>query len=133
MKNYPTDEELNAFLEKLEQQELYAPAHLKEEIMKKAFPEELTKTEEKKAVPFAVYVLKVTAGMAAALTLLIANPFRDGSDISQAGLLKEDDRPRITREDLNDPEYRAEKPETLFDRLNNSMREAKEKIMANDL
>lgn len=133
MKNYPTDEELNAFLEKLEQQELYAPEHLKEEIMKKAFPEELTKTEEKKAVPFAVYVLKVAAGMAAALTLLIANPFRDGSDISQAGLLKEDDRPRITREDLNDPEYRAEKPETLFDRLNNSMREAKEKIMANDL
>ena len=133
MKNYPTDEELNAFLEKLEQQELYAPEHLKEEIMKKAFPEELTKTEEKKAVPFAVYVLKVAAGMAAALTLLIVNPFRDGSDISQAGLLKEDDRPRITREDLNDPEYRAEKPETLFDRLNNSMREAKEKIMANDL
>ena len=29
MKNYPTDEELNAFLEKLEQQELYAPEHLK--------------------------------------------------------------------------------------------------------
>lgn len=133
MKNYPTDEELNRFLEELEKEELYAPAHLKEEIMKKAFPEELTKAEEKKAIPFAVYVLKVAAGMAAAITLLIANPFRDGSDISQAGLLQEEDRPRITREDLNDPEYRAEKPETLFDRLNSSMRDAKEKIIANDL
>lgn len=133
MKNYPTDEELNAFLEKLEQQELYAPEHLKEEIMKKVFPSELPRTEEKRTVPFAVYVLKMAAGMAAALTLLIVNPFRDGSDISRAGLLQEEDRPRITREDLNDPEYRAKKPETLFDRLNNSMREAKEKIMANDL
>lgn len=47
MKNYPTDEELNAFLEKLEQQELYAPEHLKEEIMKKVFPSELPRTEEK--------------------------------------------------------------------------------------
>ena len=129
MKNYPTDEELNAFLEKLEQQELYAPEHLKEEIMKKVFLPELSKTEEKKMVPFAVYVLK----MAAALTLLIVNPFRDGSDISRAGVLQEEDRPRITREDLNDPEYRAKKPETLFDRLNNSVREAKEKILANDL
>lgn len=132
MKNYPTDEELNAFLEKLEQQELYAPEHLKEEIMKKVFLPELSKTEEKKTVPFAVYVLKVAAGMAAALTLLIVNPFRDGSDISRAGVLQED-RPRITREDLNDPEYRAKKPETLFDRLNNGVREAKEKILANDL
>ena len=64
MKNYPTDEELNAFLEKLEQQELYAPEHLKEEIMKKVFLPELSKTEEKKMVPFAVYVLKMAAGMA---------------------------------------------------------------------
>lgn len=132
MKNYPTDEELNAFLEKLEQQELYAPEHLKEEIMKKVFLPELSKTEEKRTIPFAVYVLKVAAGMAAALTLLIVNPFRDGSDISRAGVLQED-RPRITREDLNDPEYRAKKPETLFDRLNNGVREAKEKILANDL
>lgn len=132
MNNYPTDEELNAFLEKLEQQELYAPEHLKEEIMKKVFLQELPKTEEKKTIPFAVYVLKMAAGMAAALTLLIVNPFRGGSDISRAGLLQED-RPRITREDLNDPEYRAKKPETLFDRLNNGMREAKEKILANDL
>ena len=110
-----------------------APEHLKEEIMKKIFPPELPKTEEKKTVPFAVYVLKVAAGMAAALTLLIVNPFRDGSDISRAGVLQEEDRPRITREDLNDPEYRAKKPETLFDRLNNGVREAKEKILANDL
>ena len=41
MKNYPTDEELNAFLEKLEQQELYATEHLKEEIMKKVFLPEM--------------------------------------------------------------------------------------------
>ena len=93
----------------------------------------MSKTEEKKTVPFAVYVLKMAAGMAAALTLLIVNPFRDGSDISRAGVLQEEDRPRITREDLNDPEYRAKKPETLFDRLNNGVREAKEKILANDL
>ena len=71
--------------------------------------------------------------MAAALTLLIVNPFRDGSDISRAGVLQEEDRPRITREDLNDPEYRAKNPETFFDRLNNGVREAKEKILANDL
>ena len=61
MKNYPTDEELNAFLEKLEQQELYAPEHLKEEIMKKVFPSELPRTEEKRTVPFAIYVLKMAS------------------------------------------------------------------------
>lgn len=156
MKQYPTEEELNRFLEELKKEELYAPAHLKEEIMNRVFPEEMQeeaeengkekdpeenqsrvrkqeKSTEKKAASFAVYVLKVAAGMAAALTLLIVNPFRDGSDISRAGLLQEEDRPGITREDLNDPEYRAEKAETFFDRLNNNMREAKEKIMENDL
>lgn len=51
MKNYPTDEELNAFLEKLEQQELYAPEHLKEEIMKKVFLRNCQRQKKKRWFP----------------------------------------------------------------------------------
>ena len=40
MKEYPSDEELRLFIEELEQQELYAPKHMKEQILNRAFPKQ---------------------------------------------------------------------------------------------
>ena len=40
MSRYPSDEELYRFIEELEKEELYAPGHLKEEILLKVNEEE---------------------------------------------------------------------------------------------
>lgn len=79
MNRYPTDEELNRFIEKLEKEELYAPKHLKEEILLRA-------KETKKTGPssFLMYTLKMAAGMAAAVFLVFMIPVNDGSNISRA-------------------------------------------------
>lgn len=79
MKEYPTEEELALFISQLEQQELYAPRHLKEEIIKQAFPEQTVEAAPKsgggeRAVQLFVYRLKIIAGMAAALFMLAMLP-----------------------------------------------------------
>ena len=77
MKEYPTDEELMLFIEKLEQEELYAPANLKEQILEKAFPKkeiEPVLQERAKRVSLLSYRLKIMGGMAAALLLLVMVP-----------------------------------------------------------
>lgn len=77
MKEYPTDEELMLFIEKLEQEELYAPANLKEQILEKAFPKkeiEPVFQERAKRVSLLSYRLKIIGGMAAALLLLVMVP-----------------------------------------------------------
>lgn len=40
MKDYMTDEELELFIEHMEQRELYAPKHMKEQILNQAFPKQ---------------------------------------------------------------------------------------------
>lgn len=80
MKEYPTDEELALFISRMEQQELYAPAHLKEEILERAFSEQTAQALPKsgggeKTVQFFSYRLKIIAGMAAALIMLAVLPF----------------------------------------------------------
>lgn len=87
MNRYPTDEELNRLIEELEQQELYAPKHLKEEILLKA--QEQVRNEEagsKRAQPasFLMYTLKMAAGMAAAVLLVFMIPVGNGSNVSRA-------------------------------------------------
>ena len=77
MKEYPTDEELMLFIEKLEQEELYAPANLKEQILEKVFPKkeiEPVLQERAKRVSLLSYRLKIMGGMAAALLLLVMVP-----------------------------------------------------------
>lgn len=86
MKGYPTDEELNFLIEQLEEQELYAPRHLKEEIMNRAFPKQTEQAQPKNksgvSRPIAqfTYRLKIVAGMAAALIMLMLIPLQPGTD-----------------------------------------------------
>ena len=79
MKEYPTDKELALFISRMEQQELYAPGHLKEEILKRAFSEQTVEALPKsgggeRTVQFFVYRLKIIAGMAAAIAMLAVLP-----------------------------------------------------------
>ncbi|MCM1127314.1 MAG: hypothetical protein NC429_12690 [Lachnospiraceae bacterium] len=98
MKGYPTDEELNFLIERLEEQELYAPAHLKEEIMSRAFPKqtEQAQPEYKSAKPEPItlftYRLKIVAGMAAALIMLALIPLQAEADARTDDFLAEQKR-----------------------------------------
>lgn len=78
MREYPTDEELELFIQQMEQQELYAPKHMKEQILEKAFPrqtvEVLPKSGSGREVRLFTYRLKIAAGMAAALVMLMLLP-----------------------------------------------------------
>lgn len=76
MREYPTDEELEFFIQQMEQQELYAPKHMKEQILEKAFPGQTVEVLPKSgsgtgAVRLFTYRLKIAAGMAAALVMLM--------------------------------------------------------------
>lgn len=87
MHRYPTDEELNSLIEELEQQKLYAPRHLKGEILLKARKQALVKEAEKDRMlksSFLLYTFKMAAGMAAAVLLVFMIPISDGSGISRA-------------------------------------------------
>ena len=80
MREYLTDEELERMIDQLEGQELYAPKYLKEEILNKAFPKQTeqvlpkSKSGGKKPVSLLTYRLKIIAGMAAALIMLVLIP-----------------------------------------------------------
>lgn len=85
MNRYPSDDELYRFIEELEKEELYAPEHLKEEILFKV-------KEGEKAQPtsFLLYTLKMVAGIAAAVFLIFLIPVQDGSNTSKAGFLEKE-------------------------------------------
>lgn len=78
MNKYPTDEELELFIQELEQQELYAPKHIKEQILSQAFQKQAEEARQKSGgggtVQLMAYRLKIVAGMAAALLMLILLP-----------------------------------------------------------
>lgn len=81
MKGYPTDEELELFIERMEQQELYAPRHMKEQILNQAFPKQTVEAPPgagggEKPVSFLAYRIKIIAGMAAAIAMLMIIPIR---------------------------------------------------------
>lgn len=82
MREYPTDEELQSFIENLEKQELYAPRHLKPQILEQAFPEKVVNQSSDigrkgSQTSVLVYRLKIMAGMAAALLMLAILPALD--------------------------------------------------------
>ena len=85
MNKYPSDEELELWIHNLEQEELYAPRHLKEEIMHKA----LQSKKNSPPVSFLSYTVKMVAGMAAAVVLTFVIPVNDGTDISMAQIRME--------------------------------------------
>lgn len=79
MSGYPTDEELERMIEQLEAQELYAPKHMKEQILNQAFPKQTVKEfpmsgSGTRAVQNFTYRLKIIAGMAAAIIMLMIIP-----------------------------------------------------------
>ena len=84
MREYPTDEELERLIAQLEQQELYAPQHMKEQILSQVFPKQTDKMPAKsgsaqKPIALFTYRLKIVAGMAAALIMLAVIPMQNGS------------------------------------------------------
>ena len=79
MNNYPSEEELNAFLSAIEQQELYAPKHLKEQILKQVSNRK-AKKKVQQSVQMFTYSLKMAAGMAAALIMLVLLPMSGSRD-----------------------------------------------------
>lgn len=105
MNNYPTEEELNRLIESLEQEQLYAPGHLKEEILFKA--EKEIKKGEKRARPvsFPMYTLKMAVGMAAAILLVFMIPAESGramEDIGMQGSVRKAQEERALLEEMDE-------------------------------
>ena len=85
MKDYMTDEELELFIRQMEQQELYAPRHMKEQILNQAFPKQTVEVLPKsgggrKQASLLAYRIKIITGMAAAIVMLMILPMQ--SEIS---------------------------------------------------
>jgi hypothetical protein len=81
MKDYMTDEELELFIEHMEQRELYAPKHMKEQILNQAFPKQTVEVLPKsgggrKQASLLAYRIKIIAGMAAAIIMLMILPMQ---------------------------------------------------------
>lgn len=105
MNGYPTDEELNSLIEELEKEELYAPAHLKEEILQRVEKESRpvdTGRKSGKPVSLVVYSLKIAIGMAAAVMLVFLLPVRNGSNISRAEEMQMQEEFFAPRERISD-------------------------------
>ncbi|MCM1136593.1 MAG: hypothetical protein NC400_13595 [Clostridium sp.] len=114
MNGYLTDEELNLFIEQLERQKLYAPPHMKEQILNQAFPEKTVEALPKsgggeRTIAFFSYRLKIIAGMAAAVFMLAALPVQEkeggyegtAGEQSRAEWLKEEALKDKDRIDIN--------------------------------
>ena len=105
MNGYLTDEELNSLMEELEKQELYAPAHLKREILEKVKKESRQADAGRKSgqpISLAVYTLKIAIGMAAAIMLVFFLPVRNGSNISWAEEMQRQEGSYEPRERISD-------------------------------
>lgn len=72
MRSYLTDDELKQFIENIEQQPLYAPGHLREEIMRSLKKQDIISVQKLRQakIQMFTYSVKITAGMAAALFFL---------------------------------------------------------------
>lgn len=129
MREYLSDEELSRLIGQLEEQELYAPKHLKEEILNKAFPKQTEQAQPKpksarqKPVSLFTYRLKIVAGMAAALIMLVLIPLETGVDHSM-----EDMSRRQKRMEEMEQEYFDNRNESLNSVLNESTRRFDQKI-----
>lgn len=122
MNRYPTDEELKKIIEQMEMQELYAPKHLKEQIVLKVKESERSEVGSNHQVSFLVYTFKMVAGMAAALFLIFAIPASNGSDLSYATFLEE--KSNMSREILQKEENRQAK-----ERVRRHLEDSKNKVL----
>lgn len=121
MREYPTDEELQSFIEDLEKQELYAPRHLKPQILEQAFPEKgdnkpSDNGRKSSQTSVLVYRLKIMAGMAAALLMLAILPTLDiPGSVERTGY--EQQQEEVEKDRMNVNAY-----------LNDKMRQVRQKI-----
>lgn len=131
MKEYPSDEELRLFIEELERQELYAPNHMKEQILNRAFPKQTAQGLPapgggRDPVQLFSYRLKIIAGMAAALMMLVLLPIQGELQEAQRAEWEEAYREEEAPGDKEDA-FRIE--ETDWNSiLNGKMRRAGEKL-----
>ena len=105
MNVYPTDEELNSLIEALEKEELYAPAHLKGEILQRVKKESRPADAARKSgkpISLGIYTLKIAIGMAAAIMLVFFLPVRNGSNISWAEEMQRQEEYYVPRERISD-------------------------------
>ena len=137
MKEYPSDEELRLFIEELERQELYAPKHMKEQILNRAFPKQTaqglpTPGGGRDPVQLFSYRLKIIAGMAAALMMLVLLPIQGELQEAQRAEWEEAYREKEAPDDKEDAFRREEAPhreETDWNSiLNGKMRRAGERL-----
>lgn len=132
MREYLSDEELARLIEQLEGQELYAPKHLKEEILNKAFPKQTEQAQPKpkstrrKPVSLFSYRLKIVAGMAAALIMLMLIPLGAGNGIYDNGM--DDMAYRQKRMEDMEQEYLKSGNESLNSFLNEGARRLNQEI-----
>ena len=142
MNRYPTDEELNALIESLEQQKLYAPKHLKGQILEKVHSEELAEgisevsesknqDEQKKnayqPVSLFTYGFKVAVGMAAALLMLVLLPVQEGRIAGSEQIARREQRQaedyKEWEENLQKEMYVKEQREAFFAKGRNAAEE----------
>ena len=129
MKEYPTDKELELFIEQLEQQELYAPKHMKEQILSRAFPKQTVEVQPKSGggkstVQLFSYRLKIIAGMAAALLMLVILPIQ--GQMQESGEMEWEDTLQVNREDEDEEEMAP----NLNHVINGGVRKAGEQLNA---
>ena len=134
MKEYLTDEELELFIEQLEQQELYAPRHMKEQILSKAFPKQTEEAQPgsgggKRSVQLFSYRLKIIAGMAAALLMLVILPMQGELRESQ-GKFESTEKWEESLQEKLEEEAQEEKIPDLNYILNGGVRRAGERLNA---
>lgn len=134
MRKYLSDEELTRLIEELEEQELYAPKHLKEEILNKAFPKQTEQAQPKpkstrqKPVSLLAYRLKIVTGMAAALIMLILIPLGAGNESGMNSNRMDDISRRQKRIEDMEQEYLNSGNKSFNSILNEGTRRLDQKI-----
>lgn len=121
MSGYPTDEELERLISQLEEQELYAPRHMKEQILSQAFPKQTVKEfpvsgSGTRTVQNLTYRLKIVVGMAAAIIMLMIIPAVTSSREPVRFTMEESNT--YTENDMNANERMGERTREINQRFN---------------
>lgn len=121
MSGYPTDEELERLIGQLEKQELYAPKHMKEQILSQAFPEKTVKEfpvsgSRTRTVQNFTYRLKIIAGMAAAVIMLMIIPAVNSS--REPMWFTADEKNTLNEDELTANERLGERTREMNQRFN---------------
>ena len=123
MNDYPTEEELNRMIEELEREQLYAPKHLKEDILFKARKIEKRRNKNVQPVSFRMYTLKMAVGMAAAVLLVFMSPAESGNGFEGIGMT-EGRWKALEERNLSEEKDRVSLDERIMARMDEKREEA---------